>query len=134
MGSILKELWIFSNDGRPLAEFCSGKECNPNNLIMGSFVSAIKIYSEHLISGGLKNFILEKDKFTFVALLQGNLILVCRTSPKIKDKKIKKICFDIVEIFEELYTVDVLKNWRGNLSFFDNFKERLDEYIEQHNI
>ena len=51
--------------------------------------------------------------------------MVCRTNSKVKDKKIDKIGSDIINILEELYKPDDIRNWNGTVKFFDKFRERL---------
>jgi hypothetical protein len=132
MSSVLKELWVFSQAGIPIVEF--SKETGLDKFLMGSFVSAIKMYSQHLSEKGLNSFILEKHKFILKSLLDGNAILVCRTDVDMKDKKIDKQCDVIARIFEELYKPEDVKNWDGTLAYFDEFKEKLDLYFKMSNL
>lgn len=128
MPSIIKEFWLFSKDGLPIAEF-SGEQTLDKS-VMGGIVSAIKIFSQQLSSKGLQSLLLENDKFTFISSHEGNAILVCRTSSKIKDKKIQKLCKEIVRIFEELYDADAIISWDGDVKYFDKFKEKLDNFFK----
>jgi len=133
MSSIIKELWIFSKEGIPIIEITDDTKLD--KYLMGSFISAIKTYSQHLSEkGGLNCFIMENCKFTVKSALYGNSILVCKTESDIKEKKITKICNVIVRIFEELYDVDDLKNWNGDLAFFDKFKEKIELYFKMSNL
>jgi hypothetical protein len=133
MSSIIKELWIFSNDGIPIVEITVDTKLN--KYLMGSFISAIKTYSQHLSeNGGLNCFIMENCKFTVKSAHHGNSILVCKTDSDIKEKKITKVCDVIARIFEELYDVDDIQKWNGDLAFFDKFKEKLDLYFKMSNL
>jgi hypothetical protein len=132
MSAILKELWIFSQAGIPIVEF--SKDTGLDKYLMGSFVSAIKLYSQHLSEKGLNSFILENHKFVLKSMMDGNAILVCRTDVDMKDKKIDKQCEVIARIFEELYTPEDVKKWDGTLAYFDEFKEKLDLYFKMSNI
>ena len=91
MPSIIKEFWLFSKDGLPIAEV-SGEEQTFDKLLMGGIVSAIKTFSQQLTSKGLQSLLLDQDYFSFLSTHDGNAILVCRTSSKINDKKIQKLC------------------------------------------
>ncbi|MFX1338555.1 MAG: hypothetical protein ACFFDK_08085 [Promethearchaeota archaeon] len=132
LSSILKELWVFSQAGIPIVEF--SKETGLDKFLMGSFVSAIKLYSQHLSEKGLNSFILENHKFVLKSLLEGTAILVIRTDAKIKEKKIDKQCNVIARIFEELYKPEDVKKWDGTLSYFDEFKEKLELYFKMSNL
>lgn len=128
MTSIIGDFWLFSKDGLPIAEF-TGEQILDKSII-GGIVSAIKIYSQQITSRGLQSLLLEDNKFTFLSVHQGNAILVCRTSSKIKDKKIQKVCNGIVKMFEELYDADDIIKWDGDVKFFDEFREKLENYIK----
>ena len=128
MPSIIKEFWLFSKGGLPIVEF-SGEQTLDKSII-GGIVSAIKIFSQQLSSKGLQSLLLEKDKFTFISSHEGNAILVCRTSSKIKNKKIQKLCKEIVGIFEELYGADAIISWDGDVKYFDKFKENLKKFFK----
>jgi len=126
--SIIKEFWLFSKDGLPIVELSGEKSLDKS--VMGGIVSAIKIYSQHLSSKGLQGLLLEDNKFTFISSHEGNAILVCRTSSKIKDSKIQKLCKKIVKTFEELYDIDDIINWNGDVQFFNKFRDELNKYFK----
>ncbi|MFX0132709.1 MAG: hypothetical protein ACFFDN_03585 [Candidatus Hodarchaeota archaeon] len=128
MPSIIKEFWLFSKDGLPIAEFSGGGTLDKT--LMGGIVSAIKIFSQQLTSKGLQSLLLEQDKLTFGKSHEGHAILVFRTDSKIKDKKIQKLCKDIVKIFEELYDVNDIITWDGDVNYFDGFKEKLQKFLK----
>ena len=128
MPSIIKEFWLFSKDGLPIAEFSGEKTLDKT--LMGGIVSAIKIFSQQLTSKGLQSLMLEDDKLSFGKSHDGHAILVFRTDSKIKDKKIQKLSRHIVEIFEELYDANAILSWDGDVTFFDEFKEKLLKFIK----
>ena len=132
MSSIIKELWIFSNAGIPIVEI--SKDTGLNKYLMGSFISAIKSYAQHLSEKRLNSFILENYKFILKSVLDNNAILVCMCDVNIKDKKIHKQCDVIARIFEEIYKPDDIKNWDGEVSYFDRFKEKLELYFKMSNL
>lgn len=129
MPSIIKQFWLFSKDGLPIAEF-SGDEQSLDKTLMGGIVSAIKTFSQQLTSKGLQSLMLENDKLSFGKSHDGNAILVFRTGSKIKDKKIQKVSNKIVEIFEELYDVNEIISWDGDVTYFNGFKEKLDKFLK----
>ena len=128
MTSIIQDFWLFSKDGLPIAEFAGEQALDKS--ILGGLVSAIKFYSQQITTKGLQSFLLEDNKFTFISTLEGSAILVCRTSSKIKEKKVQKICNNIVKIFEELFDPNDIINWDGDVRFFDKFREKLENYIK----
>ncbi len=129
MPSIIKQFWLFSKDGLPIAEF-SGDEQTLDKTLMGGIVSAIKTFSQQLTSKGLQSLMLENDKLSFGKSHDGNAILVFRTDSKIKDKKIQKLSKNIVEIFEGLYDINAIISWDGDVTFFNEFKEKLQKFLK----
>lgn len=123
MTPIIEEIWLFTRDGLPIAEFCRNESIDRS--IVGGLVSVIKSVSQTLTSKGLQSLILEDNKIIFFSALQDTIIMVCRTNSKVKDKKIDKIGSDIINILEELYKPDDIRNWNGTVKFFDKFRERL---------
>ena len=77
---------------------------------------------------------MEEYLFTLKPVLQGNVILVCKTNSSIKNKKIHKLCDIIKQIFENLYGLDDLESWDGDLSFFDSFNDKLKLYFKVSNL
>lgn len=132
MSSIIKEFWVFSNAGIPIVEI--SKETSLNKYLMGSFISAIKTCSQQLSEKGLNSFIMESYKFILKSVLNNNAILVCMCDSNIKDKKIHKQCEVIARIFKELYKPDDVKNWDGDVAFFDEFREKLELYFKRGNL
>lgn len=101
---------------------------------MGGFVSALKSFSKEITDDGLKSFKMEENIFTLKPILQGSVLLVCRTNPSIKIKKIQKLCGIVKQIFEDLYGLDEIKSWDGDLSFFDPFNDKLNLYFKISNL
>jgi predicted regulator of Ras-like GTPase activity (Roadblock/LC7/MglB family) len=128
MASFIKEIWLFTLDGLPIAEFCKNESIDKS--IVGGLISAIKSVSHHLTSKGLQSLVLEDNKIVFFSALQGNVILVVRTDSQIKDKKINKLGVEIIEILEELYTADDIISWNGTVAFFNEFREKLKKFLK----
>jgi len=126
---IVKEFWLFSKDGLPIAEYCN--EENIDKSFIGGFVSAIKSFSQQLSKKGLKSFLLQNNKFMFISALEGSAIMVCRTDSDAKDKKIQKFCGEIEKILVELYKPEDILNWSGDRSFFDGFSKKLNGIFEK---
>ena len=132
MTSFLKELWVFSKDGTPLVEFYRVKKIDKN--FIGGFITAIKAFSKELIGKELKSFTIEDNKFVCVSALNGNVIIACCCTSTSNDKKIQNLCNIIVSIFNELYKTDDIKNWDGDITYFDQFKKKIDLYFKLGNL
>ncbi|MEE9378517.1 MAG: hypothetical protein V3V33_10845 [Candidatus Lokiarchaeia archaeon] len=132
MPGIFQELWIFSQDGLPLAEFCEDDVMDKN--LLGPFLSAIKSFAQKLTKSELSSFTIGNFKLTCISALNGKVFLAGRTHLKTKDKTIKNACKIISEIFEDMYDPSGIENWDGDLAFFDRFKDKLDLYFKMSSL
>jgi len=116
-----------------LVNFCE-EDAMDKSLICG-FFSAITAFSYEL-SGkeGLKSITLQDYKFIYSPCCDGKALLVCKSETSIKDKKIFKIAKVIKSILEDLHSGDHIENWDGDLSCFDEFKNRLDLYFKMSDL
>ncbi|MHA1436989.1 MAG: hypothetical protein ACTSPD_05390 [Promethearchaeota archaeon] len=132
MSFVIKEVWIFTRGGIPLVDYC--KDSGVNKTLLGSFFSALSCFSKELTGNELKSFLIKDYKFTATTCLEGEVVILCRSPAKAKEKTIKQVCKMIVKLFTDLYTLKDIKEWDGDLSKFDKFKEKLDLYIKMSNI
>ncbi|MHA1148311.1 MAG: hypothetical protein ACTSR8_08700 [Promethearchaeota archaeon] len=130
---LIDELWILSIDGRPLVNFC--KEGIMDESLICCFFSAITAFSYELAGKeGLKSITLQEYKFTYSPCCDGKALLVCKSNADVKDKKIYKICKIIKNILEDLHSGESINNWDGDLSYFEEFKNRLNLYFKMSNL
>jgi hypothetical protein len=128
MSSIIQDLWIFSKDGRPLVEVFHNSEVD--SALLGAFLSAIESFSMEVTGADIRSFTFGDNKFILTSCLKGNIYLVSRSGIKVKTKKVRKVFEIITEFFEELYTINDIDNWDGDLSFFNRFKDRIELYFQ----
>jgi hypothetical protein len=128
MSSLLDEIWIFSKDGIPIIDFA--RIGSVDKSMLGSFISAIKSFVKEISKGQLKSINVGNDKYTFTTCVQDEVILVCKSPLEVKDKKVQKICKLIVDLFDDMFSLDDINNWDGNTSFFDKFKDKIDLYFK----
>jgi hypothetical protein len=76
----------------------------------------------------------QENKFSCLFFFDDNIILICKSEVKLKDKVILKFCDMMVRIFEDIYTVQDIQSWNGDSSFFDEFQKRIDVYFRMSNI
>ena len=128
MSSIIKDLWIFSRDGIPIVEVFHNSKVD--SLLLGAFLSAIESFSIEVTGADIRSFSFGDNKFILTSCLKRNIYLVSRCDIKVKTKKVMKVFEIITEFFEELYTINDIENWDGDLSFFDRFKDRIELYFQ----
>ncbi len=128
MPSIIQDLWIFSRDGIPIVEIFHNTEVD--SALLGAFLSAIESFSREVTGTDIRSLSFGDNKFVLTSCLKGNVYLVSRCDIKVKTKKVMKVFKIITEFFEELYTINHIENWDGDLSLFDRFKDRIELYFQ----
>jgi len=129
----IEEIWVFSREGIPLLNF--SKEKCLNESLMGAFISALKSFVKELSKkNDLKSINLADHKFTLLSCCEDSAILVIRTKSDIGDRKIKKLCKILIEIFENLYDKNDIISWDGNQDRFNTFKEKVEVYFKLSNL
>ena len=73
-------------------------------------------------------------KFVLATCLNENILLVSVCNIKVKDKLIKNMFKIMANYFEEMYTIDDIKNWNGDLSLFDKYKDRIELYLKMSDL
>ncbi|MFX1448792.1 MAG: hypothetical protein ACFFCG_11770 [Promethearchaeota archaeon] len=139
MSEILEEFWIFSKDGEPLVNFY--RDSNIKGFYNYRYVSfdqeKLKEIKDLIIlnlqnsSMKKKNIMkFEDDLIRYGQCLQNDLIIFYKTKPDIKEKIVLTLCKVISGILEDVYPIDKLQFWDGNLSFFEKFKKRIALYFK----
>jgi hypothetical protein len=124
---IIEELWILTQDAQVIAKYNRKNQINDKQLSNFYLVlkSVMKEFSEHK----LQSFKLGSNKYTCVSCCNDLLILISRTSPSAKEKRIDKLFKVIGEIIENLYSSDDIRNWNGEVSFFYDLNNKLENYF-----
>jgi hypothetical protein len=101
-----------------------------DSILLGAFLSAIESFSKEVTGVEIRSFSFGDSKFILTSSLNRNIFLVSRTGIKVKTKKIMKVFKIITDFFEELYSINDIENWDGDLSLFDRFKDRIELYFQ----
>ena len=94
--------------------------------ILSTFLTAVNQVVQELTHKSLERLILEDDIFSFSII---DNILFVYTHNDLKDSDLEKISRNVSSKFLELYGNE-LKNWNGEISIFNNFKDEADKIIE----
>ena len=132
MPAFINDLWIISQDGRPLIEIINNSDIN--SYLLGPFVSAIESFSKELTGTELQSLTFGDKKIIITTCLEDHVYLVSGYDSKIKEKKIKKMFKLIAEYFEDLYSLEEVINWDGDPTVFEKFKDRIDVYFEMYDL
>ncbi len=126
--AIIEKLWIFSQNGVPIADFNEGEKTD--NSLLTSLMSAIHTFTENISGKKLKAFQTGEHRYTCVKCLKDNIIIIIQSTKESKQKTIIKTCDILKEIFEKMFTVDQIEKWDGDLSLFNKYKEKVDLYFK----
>ena len=120
----IEDLWILLKTGAVIFHYSSSSHENkqdPN--IMGAILSAVETYSKQLSDHGISSFQFVNKRLTFLKNL--NMMFVASTQIKTKPKKIQQFLNDTSDDFFNLYTVESLEKWEGDVDFFEEFNKDL---------
>jgi hypothetical protein len=142
MLDIFEDFWIFTKEGHPIVNFRKDHETGAVVFLKVSNidVNIFKAFIQEMIVSRLSSkkrlitFQAQEKKFSCLFLFEDNIILICKSEVKVKDKVILKFCEMIARIFEDIYKVQDIQNWDGDSSFFDEFQKRIDAYFRMSNI
>ena len=125
----LQEFYVFSKAGVPIVTFRKDDAAKVNDVLLGCAISSIGTFCSTFSGKEIKGFNVGDHKFTLIPALEKQIILVCKTPNDEKKKNIEKMCNILGSIFEDMFKLEDIENWNGDLSFFDKFKNRLDIYF-----
>ena len=126
MGKIIRDLWIIANSGIVIyhRKFSKDKE----HQFFGGFISAWNEFSENLMKEGLYSFELSDNLFTLRK--QHDFIFVANSSNSVEKHKLDEELHSIVDKFFEMYLLEDLKHWSGDVRFFENFESNIKDSLE----
>ena len=124
---VLEDLWVFTDHGTPVIDF--SKKGSVDKSLLGCAISAIELFSQKVSGKKIKAFNEGNNKFSCIPCLDEKIILVIKSSSDTNDKTVRKIGKIISKIFEKMFTIGDIEKWNGDLSFFDEFKSKLDLYF-----
>ena len=128
MGSFIDDLWIFKKDGVPLVEVLNNAKMDSS--LLGIILTSLKSFSEEVNGKSLESLTIGNKKFTIIASLKNDIFIVGRTEIKVKDRKIMKSLEIIKEFFEDMYNINDIYEWNGDVSLFKKFKDKIELYFE----
>lgn len=123
---LLQDIWILDKSGIVLFHREFDKSVSPQ--LFGAMMSALNHFAEQLAEGGLSNFELQNTRFTIIK--QSGLIFVANSSREFNQKKVNKELKKISDKFFKLYS-DKLKNFKGQIGAFSEFKNEIKDTIEE---
>jgi len=127
LGKIIRDIWILTETGVTVFSRAIDPRVNPQ--ILGALIRALNIYAEKLTDGGISNFTLSDIRF--VIIKRTPFLFVANASNKIKIKKVTDELRVISDKFFNTYSQDVLDNWDNDISFFNNFKNLIDDSLDE---
>lgn len=125
MTKFIEDLFVLLKTGAVIFHYSSSSHENqqdPN--IMGAILSAVDTYSEQFSEGGISSFQFVNKRLTFLRT-HNAMMFVASTQIKTKPKKVIQFLNDISDDFFNLYTIESLDNWEGDVDFFKEFNKDL---------
>ena len=127
MKKVIRDLWILTEDGTAIFTRIFDQELEVQLFAM--LMSALNSFAMEISTTGISNF--ELNNIRFDILKKRNLLFIATSSPKFKKKFILNELENISKQFFELYGVDILNNWDGEISKFTDFTEVVNKSVEK---
>ncbi|MCP4764495.1 MAG: hypothetical protein GY870_22155 [archaeon] len=129
---LITELWIIESNGTLLYNQKTKTSVNP--ILFSGFMSAILQFVQqlgessviHVLKLGNSNFVILKED-------ENKIIIVGKAEGKVDTKKVQKLLEKIALKFINKYQ-DILRNWDGNIEYFESFSDILDLDTDEDNI
>ena len=102
---------------------------NINPQLFGALMSALNTFAEKLSKGGISNF--EMRNMRFIVIRRRDYLFVGTALNKIKEKKVVEELKVISDKFFDVYPSDLLLNWDGDINFFSNFGQFIENSLEK---
>ena len=124
---VLQDVWILHKSGIVVFHRPFNESVEPQ--LFGAMMSALNTFSEQLTDGGLSNFELNNKRFTIIK--RSNLLFVAISSKQFNLKKVNRELEKISKKFIKLYSED-LENYKGRIGAYSQFKEKIEDALEEH--
>jgi len=119
---------VLTSTGVTLYSRVMDKE-NINPQLFGALMSALNTFAEKLSKGGISNF--EMRNMRFIVIRRRDYLFVGTALNKIKEKKVVEELKVISDKFFDVYPSDLLLNWDGDINFFSNFGQFIENSLEK---
>ncbi|MHA1340909.1 MAG: hypothetical protein ACTSRZ_13065 [Promethearchaeota archaeon] len=125
MVQVLQDIWIMRES---LVIFKRVFNEKLDAQLFGGFMAALQTFAQELDKTGLSNF--EIGNKRFYILKRDDFIFIANANKKIKEKDIIKELELVADKFFKKYPKELLENWNGDLTFFKNFEEDIQDSVE----
>ncbi|MFX1275242.1 MAG: hypothetical protein ACFFBP_11290 [Promethearchaeota archaeon] len=128
MGKIIQDIWILTKTGISVYN----RVYDPEKLdqqLFAMLMSAINSFADEVYIGGISSFELSDKKFSIIK--HNDFLFVANSDPKVKCKKVVNELEAISEKFFKAYPHNVLENWDGDVSIFDNFEDHIQDSVQK---
>ncbi len=129
---IVEELWLVTENGDPLFEYC--KEAPVDKSLITSFSKAILTFSKEATGQEMTSFDMGEYTYHMTSCIDPKVILLTRSSKSVKSKNIEKTCKVIIDMFLQLHKNDDVETLKNDPSKLAAFKQKLDIYFKMSNL
>ncbi|MHA1744551.1 MAG: hypothetical protein ACTSWW_01040 [Promethearchaeota archaeon] len=119
-----KEIYILDQGGQMVHYFSpSQNEDDNSKLLTASYLTGILSFAKAASGNLISSFELGKIKIMLKVGIKLPLfyVFIVGNDTKLKEKKIDQILTQIIADFEEMISLEELKDWTGDLTAFDQF-------------
>ena len=122
MKDLIEDFMILSPGGIVIFEHVINQDINID--LTGAVLTALNMLAEDLSEGGISKFTIREKQFVFIK--KHGYLFVTRTSINYFIDGVREQLSTLAEKFFELYPLDFLHEWSGDLSLFLTFEKELE--------
>lgn len=123
---VIQDFWIITEGGIVVYDRVYDEAVDPQ--LFGALMSAVNHFAEEIANSGLSNLELSARRFTIKK--RENALFIATSDKKLKPKKVMQELDGIMDKFFIIYSKDLLDNWDGDISMFENFNEEIEESLD----
>lgn len=128
MVKVLQDIWILKEESG-IVVFHRVFDEELDVQLFGGLMSALNSFAEQLSKEGISSFELSNKRFTL--LKREGLLFVASSDNDEKIKRVQRELKRISDKFFEIYPPEILENWDSDISMFKDFKEEIEESLEE---
>ena len=126
MVKIIQDIWILKSEGVVLFKRVFNEKMDAQ--LFGGFMSALNALAGQLDKSGLSNFELGDKKYAIIK--NSDLVFIANFNKNSKPKKAEEELKEVVNKFFNTFQFDEITSWKGDLSYFERFKDVISESLE----
>jgi hypothetical protein len=126
LAKVIRDIWILFQGGTVIFQRTYGNQIDAQ--LFGGFMSALNTFAQQIYDKGLSGF--ELGNLVFFCKKEKDLLFIINTDKKANKKQVYSELEILINKFVKSYPPEIFNNWKGDVSIFENFKNKIEESLE----